>query len=147
MKLSKKALAGMLSALTIAVMTAGCGEVNIGYVDQTRINNECPQIKASTDEWQKKLDELQQSAIQQLNDAAAKGASDEELGKMQQEIQMKAASMNQEYQAQTRAKVDVAIDEVAKAKKLDTVLKSSKDENTVVSGGVDITDDVIQKLQ
>ena len=94
MKLSKKALAGMLSALTIAVMTAGCGEVNIGYIDETRLNEECPQIKASTEEWQKKLEELQNTTMQQLNDAAAKGATQEEIGKIQQEAQMKAADVN-----------------------------------------------------
>lgn len=147
MKLSKKALAGMLSALTIAVMTAGCGEVNIGYIDETRLTEECPQIKASTEEWQKKLEELQNTTMQQLNDAAAKGATQEEIGKIQQEAQMKAAAMNNEFQSQTRTKVDIAIDEVAKAKKIDTVVKSSKDNKTVVSGGTDITDDVIQKLQ
>lgn len=147
MKLSKKALAGMLSALTIAVMTAGCGEVNIGYIDETRLNEECPQIKAATEEWQKKLEELQNTTMQQLNDAAAKGATQEEIGKIQQEAQMKAAAMNNDFQSQTRTKVDIAIDEVAKAKKIDTVVKSSKDNKTVVSGGTDITDDVIQKLQ
>ena len=147
MKLSKKALAGMLSALTIAVMTAGCGEVNIGYIDETRLNEERPQIKASTEEWQKKLEELQNTTMQQLNDAAAKGATQEEIGKIQQEAQMKAAAMNNDFQSQTRTKVDIAIDEVAKAKKIDTVVKSSKDNKTVVSGGTDITDDVIQKLQ
>lgn len=147
MKLSKKALAGVLSALTIAVMTAGCGEVNIGYIDETRLNEECPQIKASTEEWQKKLEELQNTTMQQLNDAAAKGATQEEIGKIQQEAQMKAAAMNNDFQSQTRTKVDIAIDEVAKAKKIDTVVKSSKDNKTVVSGGTDITDDVIQKLQ
>lgn len=147
MKFSKKSLAGILAALSISVLAAGCGEVNIGYIDQSRINEECPQIKASTDEWQAKLNELQEQAIKDLNDAAAKGATDEELGKMQQEVQMKAATLNQQFQQQTRAKVDVAIDEVAKEKKLDTVLRSTKDDNTVISGGTDITDAVIQKLQ
>ena len=85
--------------------------------------------------------------MQQLNDAAAKGATQEEIGKIQQEAQMKAAAMNNDFQSQTRTKVDIAIDEVAKAKKIDTVVKSSKDNKTVVSGGTDITDDVIQKLQ
>lgn len=147
MKFSKKAIVGLVSALAIAVITAGCGEVKIGYVNQDRINDECPQIKASMDEWQNKLNELQDTAIKDLNSMVEAGASEEELTRKQQEYQMKAATMNQQFQAQTRAKVDVAIDEVAKAKELDTVLKSSPEERTVISGGVDITDDIIQKLQ
>ena len=51
--------------------------------------------------------------MQQLNDAAAKGATQEEIGKIQQEAQMKAAAMNNDFQSQTRTKVDIAIDEVA----------------------------------
>lgn len=147
MKLSKKAIVGIVSALTIAVMTAGCGEVKIGYVNHERINDECPQIKASVDEWQGKLNELQNTALNELNAMVEAGASDEEIARKQQEFQMKAATMNQQFQAQTRAKVDIAIDEVAKAKELDTVLRSSPEERTVISGGVDITDDIIQKLQ
>lgn len=147
MKLSKKAVVGMVAALTIAVFTAGCGEVKIGYINQDRINDECPQIKAATEEWQNKINELQSTAIQDLNAMVEAGATEEELMQKQQEYQMKAATMNQQFQAQTRAKVDVAIDEAAKAKELDTVMRSSTEQRTVVSGGVDITDDVIQRLQ
>lgn len=147
MKLSRKAVVGMVAALTIAVFTAGCGEVKIGYINQDRINDECPQIKAATEEWQNKINELQSTAIQELNAMVEAGATEEELTQKQQEYQMKAATMNQQFQAQTRAKVDVAIDEAAKAKELDTVMRSSTEQKTVVSGGVDITDDVIQRLQ
>ena len=147
MKFSGKALIGIFSVLAITFGAAGCGDVKVGYVNQERITEECPQIKASVDEWQAKLDELQNTAIKELSDMSAAGASEEEIGKKQQEYQMKAATMNQQFQAQTRAKVDAAIDEVARAKELDTVLKSSTANKAVLVGGVDITDDIIQKLQ
>ena len=58
---------------------------------------------------------------------------------------MQAAS--QQYQMQIRQKVDVALDEIAKEKKLDAILQNSSLEKTVVLGGTDITDDLIQKLK
>ena len=39
------------------------------------------------------------------------------------------------------------MDDIVKAKKLDTVVNSNGKDGVVVSGGVDITEDVIQKLQ
>ena len=39
------------------------------------------------------------------------------------------------------------MDVVVKAKKLDTVVNSNGKDGVVVSGGTDITDEVIQKLQ
>ena len=56
-------------------------------------------------------------------------------------------ALNQQYQSQLKAKVDAAIDEIAKNKKLDAVVDSEPSTKLVVSGGVDITDEVIQKLK
>ena len=41
----------------------------------------------------------------------------------------------------------VVYDDIVKEKKLDTVVNSNGKDGVVVSGGVDITEDVIQKLQ
>ena len=46
-----------------------------------------------------------------------------------------------------RAKVDAAINEVAKEKGIDVVLHSDEQDKVVISGGIDITDDIINKLQ
>ena len=56
-------------------------------------------------------------------------------------------ALNQQYQSQLKAKVDAAIEDIAKNKKLDAVVDSEESAKLVVSGGVDITDEVLQKLQ
>ena len=147
MKNKKRIIAAVMSVLCAAALFAGCGKVNVGYVDQSRIQNEAPQIKSSMDEMQSKMAEVQQEAEQKFQEAAASGASEEDMQKLQQQMQMKAAGVQQQYAIQIKAKVDAAMDDIVKAKKLDTVVNSNGKDGVVVSGGVDITEDVIQKLQ
>ena len=147
MKNKKRIIAAVMSVLCAAALFAGCGKVNVGYVDQNRIQNEAPQIKASIEEMQGKMTEVQKEAEQKLQEASSSGASDEDMQKLQQQMQMKAAGVQQQYAIQIKAKVDAAMDDIVKAKKLDTVVNSNGKDGVVVSGGVDITEDVIQKLQ
>ena len=147
MKNKKRIIAAVMSVLCAAALFAGCGKVNVGYVDQNRIQNEAPQIKASIEEMQGKMTEVQKEAEQKLQEASSSGASDEDMQKLQQQLQMKAAGVQQQYAIQIKAKVDAAMDDIVKAKKLDTVVNSNGKDGVVVSGGVDITEDVIQKLQ
>ena len=147
MKNKKRITAALMSVLCAAALFAGCGKVNVGYVDQNRIQNEAPQIKASIEEMQGKMTEVQKEAEQKLQEASSSGASDEDMQKLQQQMQMKAAGVPQQHAIQTKAKVDAAMDDIVKAKKLDTVVNSNGKDGVVVSGGVDITEDVIQKLQ
>ena len=136
MKNKKRIIAAVMSVLCAAALFAGCGKVNVGYVDQNRIQNEAPQIKSSMEEMQSKMAEVQQEAEQKFQEAGTSGASEEELQKLQQQ-----------YAIQIKAKVDAAMDDIVKEKKLDTVVNSNGKDGVVVSGGVDITEDVIQKLQ
>ena len=147
MKNKKRIVAAVMSVLCAVALLAGCGKVNVGYVDQNRIQNEAPQIKSSMEEMQSKMAEVQQEAEQKFQEAAASGASEEDMQKLQQQMQMKAAGVQQQYAIQIKAKVDAAMDDIVKAKKLDTVVNSNGKDGVVVSGGVDITEDVIQKLQ
>ena len=147
MKNKKRITAALMSVLCAAALFAGCGKVNVGYVDQNRIQNEAPQIKASIEEMQGKMTEVQKEAEQKLQEASSSGASDEDMQKLQQQMQMKAAGVQQQYAIQIKAKVEAAMDDIVKAKKLDTVVNSNGKDGVVVSGGVDITEDVIQKLQ
>ena len=48
---------------------------------------------------------------------------------------------------QSNMEGNAAIEDIAKTKKLDAVVDSEESAKLVVSGGVDITDEVIQKLQ
>lgn len=147
MKTKKRIAAIIMSVLCMAALLAGCGKVNVGYIDQSRIQNEAPQIKSSVEEMQSKLQETQDDANKQLQEAQANGTSEEDMQKLQQQLQMKAVGVQQQYSTQMKAKLDAALDDVVKAKKLDTVVSSNGKDGVVISGGTDITDDVIQKLQ
>ena len=147
MNRKKRVAVVVMSVLCAAAFTAGCGKVNIGYVDQNRIQTEAPQVKTSIEEMQNKMTEVQQEAEKQLQEAAAKGTSQEDMQKLQQQMQMKAAGVQQQYGVQIKAKIDAAMDDIVKARKLDTVVSSTGKDGVVVSGGTDITDEVIQKLQ
>ena len=132
--------------LTSSFFAAGCGQVHIGTVDSTRVQTEAPQIKAVIDEANAKLMEAQQEA--QARFEASPNMTTEEAQQLQMETQRKMAGLNQMYTIQLQQKLDVAVQDIVKEKKLDIVLDSgTKKQPSVLTGGVDITDEVIGKLQ
>ncbi len=147
MNLKKKSLAVLFSALTVMMLVSGCGKAKLGYVDQSRLQKESPQIEAVLKEWDGKMADLQKESAETLSPEKTQSMSEDEMKKAQQQIQMKAMALNQQYQSQLKAKVDAAIEDIAKNKKLDAVVDSEESAKLVVSGGVDITDEVLQKLQ
>ena len=93
------------------------------------------------------LSKFQQEGEKQLQEAAASGKSPEEMQKLQQQLQMRGASLQQSYSTQIKAKMDAALGDIAKEKKLDTVVNSNTKDGVIITGGVDVTDEVISKLQ
>ena len=143
----KRIIASILTILCMALAAAGCGKVSVGYVDQARVQQEAPQIKASIEEMQGEMSKFQQEGEKQLQEAAASGKSPEEMQKLQQQLQMRGASLQQSYATQINAKMDAALGDIAKEKKLDTVVNSNTKDGVIITGGVDVTDEVISKLQ
>ncbi len=145
MKSRKKTAALALAALTLTLAVSGCGKVKVGYVDESRLVQEAPQIKSLVDEGNAKINEEIQNA--QKAQQANPNMSQEDAQKAQMESQRKIQSLNQSYSLQMQQKADVAYREVLTEKKLDVLLKSDKNEPTSFYGSTDVTDDVIQKLQ
>lgn len=144
MNVTSKAAAAVL--LTASLFAAGCGQVHIGTVDTARVQTEAPQIKAVIDEANTKLMEAQQEA--QTKFESSPNMTTEEAQQLQMETQRKMAGLNQMYTIQLQQKLDVAVQDIVKEKKLDIVLDSgTKTQPSVLTGGVDITDEVIGKLQ
>lgn len=130
------------------VLSSGCiGErqATIGYFNAERIDQEAAQIKAIEEEANAKMAALQKEFLEL--EAKADGMSPEDMARAQQEQMAKVQAASQQYQMQIRQKIDVALDEIAKEKKLDAVLQNSSLEKMVVLGGMDITEDLIQKLK
>ena len=140
----------MLKAFLLAAMFAmmalvsGCGEVNIGYLDGEKLMD-APQIKSIRDEGETKLQEVEAQVATDL--AAKQEASDEEKQKAQIEAQRKIMGIQQAYASQIKQKLDSVLADVVKAKNIDVVVDSSEDRKIVFEGGIDLTDEVIQKLQ
>ncbi|MBQ1511428.1 MAG: OmpH family outer membrane protein [Selenomonadaceae bacterium] len=145
MKLKKKSAAMLAAAMLSAMLLGGCGQVKVGYVDEARLAGEAPQIKTTMEEGAKKLEEVQSELEKKFQENP--NMTMEEAQKLQQEAQRKAMGINQQYMTQVQQKMDVALAEIAKEKKLDVVVDNEGLQKTVLLGGIDVTDEVIQKLQ
>jgi len=138
----------LLSAAFVLMLTflvSGCGQVKIGYIDGEKVMSDAPQIKSLLEEADKKILEAQKELEAEAANSSA--ADDEEKQKKQMEGQRKLMSLNQQYSAQLKQKMDTVMAEIAKEKELDVVLESVSVQKSVLHGGVDVTDDVIKKLQ
>jgi len=138
-----KAAAAVL--LTSSLFAAGCGQVHIGTLDRARVQEEAPAIKTVVTEANTKLMEAQQEA--QAKFEANPTMTQEEAQQLQMETQRKMAGLNQMYSIQLEQKLNVAVQDIVKEKQFDIIMDSSKTYPSVLTGGTDITDEVIQKLQ
>ena len=130
MKLRKKTVGLLAAAFAATMLMSGCGQVKIGYIEGSRVMQEAPQVKSLVEEGNQKINEAREDAQ-----------------KAQADAQRKMASLNQSYQMQLQQKVSAALQDIAKEKKLDVVVDSEKEQPTALMGCVDVTDDVIAKLQ
>ena len=145
MKLRKKSLGLLAAAFAATLLMSGCGQAKIGYIDGSRVMQEAPQVKSLVDEGNQKINEAREEAEKSLQDNP--DMSQEDAQKAQQEAQRKMMSLNQSYQMQLQQKINGALQDIAKQKKLDAVIDSEKSQPTAIYGCADVTDDVIAKLQ
>lgn len=146
MKNNKKRCALAMVALFALALTAGCGKTQIGYVDGSKVQA-APQVKTILDQEQKTMQDAQTKTEADLKQKQASGVSAEDLQKAQQEAMAKLQAQDQGFRMQVQQKVQDAVSAVAKSKRLDVVLDNEKQMQTVPYGGVDVTDDVVSKLQ
>ena len=147
MKQNKKRMAMLAGAFAIMTLAAGCGKTEIGYVDPSRIEKEAPAIMNIDAEMKSKVEEVQKQAEDELKEKQAKKAPVEGLQKTQQQAMGKMQQMSSIYDQQKTIKLQTAVGEIARTKKLDAVLFNVDEQKLVHLGGTDITDDVIKALQ
>lgn len=143
MNFSKKILAVLL--VSSSLLVTGCGQIRIGYIDSQKIMTEAPQMKALQDEGKKKMEEAEKEAVAELEKNS--NQTDEEKMKAQGDLQRKIMGINQSYASQIKHKFDEAMKDIAEKNNLDAVLDGTKDHPLVIKGGIDLTDEVIKKLQ
>lgn len=150
----KLTLVAVVMAL-MSVFMAGCGnETKLGYVDAERVMNEAPQIKTIRENIDAKNKELEAKEQDLYNNKAS--MSEEDFKKAQADIQRQYQGLGMQYQSQLKNTMDKVLAEVSTEKELSAVVPKSlvrsngmqiEKKDFVVQGGIDITDEVIQKLQ
>ncbi|MBQ1868262.1 MULTISPECIES: OmpH family outer membrane protein [Selenomonas] len=149
MKLRKKSTALLAAAFASMMLMSGCGQAKIGYIDGERVSKEAPQISALVEEGNQKLNEAREQSQAEIQQKMKENPnmSQEDAQKLQMDAQRKLQGINQSYALQLRQKIDVALGSVSKEKKLDAVVNNSQEQPIAITGAVDVTDEVISKLQ
>lgn len=142
MNFAKKLAA--VALLASSLLIAGCGAGQIASVDVEKIMAEAPRVKKLMEEAQSKVTAEQQKFEQENS---GKELSDEEALKVQMDFQRKLEGINQAYASQIKSRMDVVIEEISREKNIDVVVNNSEDQKILFKGGIDITQDVINKMQ
>ena len=142
MNFTKKLMA--MALLMSSLIIAGCGEGQIASVDVSKVMAEAPRVKKIMEEAQSKVTAEQQKFEQENS---GKEMTDEESLKAQIDFQRKLESINQAYAAQIKSRMDVVVEEISREKNIDVVINNSSEQKILFQGGIDVTQDVINKMQ
>ena len=141
MKLHLKRLLLLVTVVIMAVFIGGCSNEKVGVVDGSKIYD-TPKIQEMQKDLQAKLDEKAKELSTQLEQEKA-NLSPEDYQKRYVALRTEFNTLQESYQKDILNAVNEAISAVAKEKSISTVLYK----DAVVHGGIDITDDVVKKLQ
>lgn len=137
-RLGKRFAAVVCMILAIGALS-GCGsEDKVGYVDMARVQKEAPMVQ----QYQKKMEDKDKALNDELQkDKQSMSAEDfqKKQQQAQQERQIYAASMQQQFLSEIQTKLA----DIVKDKNVGIVVYKE----VVPSGGIDVTDDLIAKLQ
>lgn len=143
MKFTKKLAATAL--LAVSLMLTGCGQGQIGCVDKDKVMSESPRAKTATEEAKAEIDKILAAFDQKYPDKDS--MSEEDAAKAQMELQRDLQKVNQKYTVQLESRFNVVVAEIAAAKDIDVVISNTSAEKLLHHGGIDITNDVISKMQ
>ena len=141
MKNVTKWSAFLLIIMVSAVLLAGCGmekPSTIGIVDMQKVMAENPKIKQMQEQLNTKAKEL--TANLEKEKATLKP---EEFQQKEQVAYAEFMKLKQEFEAQIESQTKKVLEEVAKEKKLGAVIYK----NGMAWGGIDVTEDILKKLQ
>ena len=131
----------LLAMILSVVLLAGCSTEKpstIGIVDMQKVMAENPKIKQMQETLNTKAKEL--TANLEKERAALKP---EEFQQKEQLAYAEFMRLKQEFETQIETQTKKVLEEVAKEKKLGAVIYK----NGMAWGGIDVTEDVLKKLQ
>ncbi len=130
----------IIAAFALALLLGGCstGASTVGVLDVNKVMSESAKVKQLQEQLNTKAKELSE---QLEKDKAS--LSQDEFQKRQETAYGDFLKMKQELESQVDASIKQALEQVSTEKKLGVVIYK----NSVAQGGVDITDDVLKKMQ
>ena len=139
MKKVSKRLGIVAAILALTGMLAGCGgKDNVGGVDMSRVQKEAPLVQ----QYKQKTEDKQKSIEKELQDAQ-QSMSAEDFQKKQQQAQQELNIFGASMQRQFMSDIQSKLGDIAKEKNVGIIVVKE----AVPSGGIDVTDDLIAKLQ
>lgn len=139
MKKVWKRLGSVAAMLALTGMLAGCGgKDNVGVVDMSRVQKEAPLVQ----QYKQKTEDKQKSIEKELQDAQ-QSMSAEDFQKKQQQAQQELNIFGASMQRQFMSDIQSKLGDIAKDKNVGIIVVKE----AVPSGGIDVTDDLIAKLQ
>lgn len=139
MKTMWKRMAAIAAVMVLTGLLAGCGsEDKIGTVDMTRVQQEAPLVQ----QYKQKTEDKQKAVEEELKQAQASMSPEDfqkKQAQAQQELNIFGASMQRQFMSDIQSKLG----DIAKEKKVGIVVVKE----AVPQGGIDVTDDLIAKLQ
>ncbi|WP_370836314.1 OmpH family outer membrane protein [Megasphaera sp.] len=139
MKKVWKRLGIVAAMLALTGMLAGCGgKDNVGVVDMSRVQKEAPLVQ----QYKQKTKDKQKSIEKELQDAQ-QSMSAEDFQKKQQQAQQELNIFGASMQRQFMSDIQSKLGDIAKDKNVGIIVVKE----AVPSGGIDVTDDLIAKLQ
>ena len=131
--------------MAASLLVSGCGQAQIGSVDVMKVMEEAPRVKTLMAEAEAKAKEVQDSYEKEY--ANKPDLTEEEVSKAQADLQRKLMGINQAYTSQIKNRLDVVLEEIAREKNIDVVISNAASDKMVFHGAIDVTDDVIKKMQ
>lgn len=139
MKKVWKRLGIVAAMLALTGMLAGCGgKDNVGVVDMSRVQKEAPLVQ----QYKQKTEDKQKSIEKELQDAQ-QSMSAEDFQKKQQQAQQELNIFGASMQRQFMSDIQSKLGDIAKDKNVGIIVVKE----AVPSGGIDVTDDLIARLQ
>lgn len=137
--MNKKLALIMAIIMGLSLLVAGCSgkTATVGVVDLEKVMKESPKVKTLQEQLTTKG-----KAIQDELDNDQKSMSKEDFDKKQQAKYGEFMQLRQDLESQVEAAMKQSMEEVAKEKSLGAILYKQG----VAQGGVDVTDDVLKKM-
>ena len=137
--MNKKFILILAIIMGFSLLAAGCSgkTATVGVVDMEKVMKESPKVQSLQEHLTTKG-----KAIQTELDNDQKSMSKEDFDKKQQAKYGEFMQLRQELETQVETTMKQAMEDVAKEKKLGAILYKQG----VAQGGVDVTDDVMKKM-